>query len=100
MKTFRDASGTDWTVFEVRRNVDAQNDWSYLPTRFSDGWLCFESATAKKRLTRYPEHWREFDAGELERLLGDALPAPRTPQRLGDDLSSGDQASPPDTRTD
>jgi len=87
MKTFRDSSGTDWTVFEVRRNVDAKGDWSYLPSGYSDGWLCFESETAKKRLLRYPERWREFSEPELEKLLDQALPAPRPSLSMRDDFS-------------
>jgi hypothetical protein len=88
MKTFRDSSGTDWTVFEVRRNFSAKADLSYLPTGYSDGWLCFESATAKKRLIRYPPRWRDFSDAELEKLLGEALTAPRSSLSLrGDDLS-------------
>ena len=98
MKTFRDGSGTDWTVFEVRRNVNEKADWSYLPSGYSDGWLCFESATAKKRLIRYPERWRDFGDAELEKLLGDAQAAPRSSLRLrGEDL--GDEPSS-DSRSD
>ena len=87
MKTFRDSSGVDWTVFEVRRNVDAKGDWSYLPSGYNDGWLCFESANAKKRLLRYPDRWREFAEGELEKLLQQALPAPRPSLSMRDDFS-------------
>ena len=88
MRNFRDSSGSDWTVFEVRRQISAKGDWSYLPNGYSNGWLCFESATAKKRLTRYPERWREFSDDELEKLLGQAQVAPRSNLRLGDDLLS------------
>src|SRR5687767_10717543 len=98
MKTFRDSKNTEWTVFEVRRQVSTQGDWSYLPSGFNDGWLCFESATAKRRLVRYPQRWREFGDLELEKLLAQALPAPRTAFRLGDDL---DVFRPPsEVRTD
>jgi len=87
MKNFRDPSGTEWTVFEVRRAVSAKGDWSYLPSGFSDGWLCFECSTAKKRLVRYPERWRELSEAQLVELLGKAQAAPRGSMRLGDDLS-------------
>ena len=86
MRTFRDSNHTDWTVFEVRRQVTAK-DWSYLPSGYSDGWLCFETATAKRRLVRYPERWKELSDAELEALLAKASPAPRTAFSLGDDLS-------------
>jgi hypothetical protein len=99
MRTFHDIGGSEWTVFEVRRAVSVKGDWSYLPHGYSDGWLCFESSTTKKRLTRYPERWREFSDAELEKLLGQAAPAPRTNPRLGDDLL-GDGSTSPDARAD
>lgn len=86
MRTFRDSDNVEWTVFEVRRQASAKDDWSYLPSGYSDGWLCFENSTAKRRLVRYPERWREFGDAQLTTLLGDAQPAPRT-FRMGDDLS-------------
>jgi hypothetical protein len=86
MRTFRDPNNTDWVVFEVRREVSAKGDWSYLPGGFSDGWLCFESVGAKRRLVRYPERWKEFTDAQLQDLLAKASPAPRTALRLGDDL--------------
>ncbi|HJQ21441.1 MAG TPA: hypothetical protein VJ867_13920 [Gemmatimonadaceae bacterium] len=96
MKNFLDASGTEWTVFEVRRAVSAKGDWSYLPSGFSDGWLCFECSTAKKRLVRYPERWRELSDEQLVQLLGQAQPAPRGSMRLGDDLSGESGTARPD----
>src|SRR5688572_31864066 len=88
MRTFRDSDGTEWTVFEVRRQLSSRGDLSYLPGGFSNGWLCFESATAKRRLVTYPERWREFTDAELEKLLRQAAPAPRGQFRLGDDLGT------------
>ena len=98
MRTFRDSSGGDWTVFEVRRQVSTKGDWSYLPNGYSNGWLCFENATSKKRLVRYPERWREFNDAELEKLLVQAQPAPRGAFRLGDDLN--DPSASRDVRPD
>lgn len=96
MKTFRDSKDIVWTVFEVRRQVTAAGDWSYLPSGFSDGWLCFECTAAKKRLIRYPQRWREFNDAELEKLLDQAAPAPRTSFRIGDEF--GDTSTSPDLR--
>jgi hypothetical protein len=99
MKNFRDSSGTDWTVFEVRRQVSGtKSDWSYLPSGFSNGWLCFENLTSKRRLVRYPERWRDFSDRELEGLLAQARPAPRMGFRLSDDLS--DPSTSPDARSE
>lgn len=96
MKTFRDSTGTEWTVFEVRRQQSSSGDkTSYLPGGFNDGWLCFETAGAKRRLTKYPQPWLELGDDELIKLLDDALAAPKG-SRIYDDLadpSSGD-ASP------
>ena len=94
MKTFRDSSNVNWTVFEVRRQVTSKDDGggSNLSGGFSDGWLCFECASQKRRLIRYPTKWRELSDSELERLLGQALPAPRTTFRAPDDLADGTPA--------
>jgi hypothetical protein len=90
MRTFRDSDDTLWTVFEVRRQVSGQgSDRSFLPGGFNDGWLCFENAIAKRRLTQYPKRWREFGDDELCRLLEVAKPAPRGTFRMADDLSDG-----------
>jgi hypothetical protein len=97
MRTFRDSKNELWTVFEVRRQIRADGstggDLSYLPSGYNAGWLCFENSSAKKRLVRYPDNWREFNDAELERLLGEAVPAPRASLRLtdlADDSSSSD----------
>ena len=87
MRTFRDSHGTSWTVFEVRRQGTSHGDSrSYLPGGFNDGWLCFETAGAKRRLTKYPQRWREFGDPELLRLLDQAQPAPKGSMRIYDDL--------------
>ena len=86
MKSFRDSHNGEWTVFEVRRQVSKSDD-VYLPSGYSDGWLCFENPTSKRRLVKYPPRWREFGDSELEQLLGQAAPAPRTSWRLGDDMT-------------
>jgi hypothetical protein len=92
MKTFRDSTNISWTVFEVRRQVTSRGEGSYLPSGFSEGWLCFECVGQKRRLIRYPTKWRELSDPELERLLGQALPAPRTTFRAPDDLADGTPA--------
>ena len=101
MRVFRDSKDTDWTVFEVRRHVNSNGDpVTYLPGGFANGWLCFESQTAKRRLVQYPRGWREFSDAELEKLLTLALPAPRGAFRLGDDLGETDSSTSPDLRAD
>ena len=97
MRTFQDVAGTEWTVFEVRRAVSVKGDWSYLPHGYNDGWLCFESSATKKRLTRYPERWREFTDAELQALLAEAQTAPRPSPRYNEDILGG---PPTDTRAE
>ena len=91
MRAFRDSNGNEWTVFEVRRQVTPSGD-SYLPHGYGGGWLCFENGggTAKRRLVRFPERWREFGDTELEKLLAQAQPAPRGTFRFSDDLRPRD----------
>lgn len=98
MRTFRDASGTAWTVFEVRRQVSSTGDnRSFLPGGFNDGWLCFERPGAKRRLTKYPQRWREFTDEELIALFDQAQAAPKGSMRIYDDLG---ETPGSDTRPD
>jgi hypothetical protein len=71
MRTITDAAGTQWTVFEVKRQGSSEK-WSYLPEEYGDGWLCFESDLSKKRLTPVPSNWRGLSDPDLIRLLGQA----------------------------
>jgi hypothetical protein len=102
MRTFRDSSGTDWTVFEVRRVLSVKKgdrgERSVLAKNFASGWLCFENASAKRRLVQFPERWREMSEVELGQLLSRAQPAPRATFPLGDDL--GDFSPSADVRSE
>ena len=77
MKNFRDSTGMEWTVFEVRRAVSAKGDWSYLPSGFSDGWLCFECGEEKRRLAPVPEGWDRADDETIEQWCCSAKPVVR-----------------------
>ncbi|HEX4683820.1 MAG TPA: hypothetical protein VH277_13970 [Gemmatimonadaceae bacterium] len=72
MKTITDSAGTQWTVFEVKRQGGKANRWTYLPEEYGDGWLCFESDVSKRRLTPVPSNWRSLSDPDLIRLLGQA----------------------------
>jgi hypothetical protein len=97
MRTFRDSNGTAWTVFEVRRQVNATGDkTSYLPGGFNDGWLCFETAGQKRRLTKYPARWRELGDEELGQLLNQAQPAPKASMRTYDDFGEAPNDARPE----
>jgi len=72
MRTSTDSTGTQWTVFEVKRQGGKTDRWSYLPEEFGDGWLCFESNVSKRRLTPVPAGWRTMADPDLVLLLGQA----------------------------
>lgn len=72
MRTITDSTGVLWTVFEVRKQGGTDERWSYLPDEFGNGWLCFESSGAKRRLTPIPDEWRGFSDGQLAALLAEA----------------------------
>jgi hypothetical protein len=84
MRKFKDGNGVEWTVFEVKRQTGATERWSYLPEAFGGGWLCFESARSKRRLTPIPQRWREYQDEQLERMLRAAQPVNR-PRFSGED---------------
>jgi hypothetical protein len=85
MRTITDSTGTQWTVFEVKRQGGSSDKWSYLPEEYGDGWLCFESDMSKRRLTPVPASWRSLADPELIRLLGEAQqvnrPKPQAEER-------------------
>ena len=73
MRHFTDSTGTEWTVFEVKRG-ETQAKWSYLPDEYGDGWLCFESKLSKRRLTNVPHAWKDADDDQLRSMLRQATP--------------------------
>ena len=89
MRTITDATGVEWTVFEVRRDGQTTDQWSYLPEEFGDGWLCFESKYSKRRLTPVPDDWERLDQHDLVRMLGRAAPVRRS-QSTAEDRSAAE----------
>jgi hypothetical protein len=91
MRTFRDAAGTEWTVFEVRR-VNDETNWAYLPRGFRSGWLCFESSTAgKRRLSPVPDGWKMLEPSDLELMLRRASPVGKSPRGTTNDGLSAER---------
>jgi hypothetical protein len=68
MRTLADTAGTVWTVFEVKK-TGTGDQWTYLPEQFGNGWLCFESGFAKRRLTPIPPGWSEMGDADLLGLM-------------------------------
>jgi hypothetical protein len=69
MRNFTDSAGTEWMVFEVKRQGNEEDNWAYLPRGFRSGWLCFESDMGKRRLSPVPDGWRSLTASDLEKML-------------------------------
>jgi hypothetical protein len=59
-----------WTVFLV----DAPMLEAIVPEPLRNGWLCFESIHARRRLAPIPERWDELSDEELRALHVRATP--------------------------
>ena len=78
LREFRDGEDVLWKVWQVTvdsldertRAEDYMRDWQ-------EGWLCFESATARRRLAEFPTDWADLPDSELEELLKLAQPVAR-----------------------
>ena len=81
MRQLRDEAGVEWMVYAV--NPVGANEWrsiESLPESYRSGWLCFESATEKRRLTPLPPGWESLPVEKLTGLLGDAVLVQRAPK--------------------
>jgi hypothetical protein len=71
-----DQRGTEWVVFEVLPST-AGRARGGTRVELAQGWLCFQSATERRRLPGIPVGWDAMnDAGLLD-LLATAPVAPR-----------------------
>lgn len=75
-RQFVDEQGVRWDAFAVMPTSDAPS-LTRLPEQFQQGWLCFDSATEKRRLGPIPEHWESASDDELRRLRDTAQPVPQ-----------------------
>ena len=80
--------GVSWKVWAVMASAihpkTAAED--YLG-EYSEGWLCFESPTERRRLARFPQDWDRLPDKELLRLVKSAQPVQarrHTPPKPGD----------------
>ena len=73
VRDFVDADGVTWKVWPITPEAihpkTASED--YLG-EYEAGWLCFESASERRRLPAYPEDWDELSDAELRALLSAA----------------------------
>jgi hypothetical protein len=72
-REFVDQRGVTWDAFAVLPTADPRS-LARLPEQYQHGWLCFESATEKRRLGPIPEHWQTVTDEELRRFRDSAQP--------------------------
>jgi hypothetical protein len=76
-RTFRDHDGCEWQVWDVvpSRELEGRSRrHAYLPPEMAEGWLCFEAADQKRRLTPFPSDWEEQDDDAMDALCRTAQP--------------------------
>jgi hypothetical protein len=91
-RLFDDVRGVSWDVWAVYPE-GRPSQLSALPPAFQSGWLVFESAGEKRRLSPIPSNWLSLPLEELERLCEQAE-APSRRTRPPGDLGEG---APPHT---
>jgi hypothetical protein len=78
VRDFVDAEGVRWSVWpvvpEALQPKTAAED--YLG-EYESGWLCFESASERRRLPEYPDDWEQLPEAELRALLHVAVVVPK-----------------------
>lgn len=83
LREFKDHSGKTWRVWDVYPSIRGNapepgtDDTSQLAAPFpnralSDGWLCFESGSEKRRLAPIPSGWEVCGTPALELLCARA----------------------------
>lgn len=83
-----DENGTKWKVWSVLGSeIHPKTAKEDFLGDYSEGWLCFEGDSQRRRLARYPRGWDKLPDKELLRLMKSAqVVAPRkhTPPKPGD----------------
>lgn len=74
-RVFTDARGTSWDVFAVLPPAEGKS-LARLPGPFQQGWLCFDAAKEKRRLSPIPDGWETATEDELLHLRDQAIPVP------------------------
>jgi hypothetical protein len=84
LRGFTDDGGTEWRVWQIlpapldtqQPAADVMTRMSLNGTPFANGWLCFESASEKRRLAPIPEGWEFLDVPVLKELCARAQLVP------------------------
>jgi hypothetical protein len=75
-RAFSDEQGTQWEVWEVHPTLATRErviTAPRLPPELLSGWLTFQSANEKRRLTPIPNGWEALSENRLGQLLADSL---------------------------
>jgi hypothetical protein len=73
VRDFTDDGGVSWRVWAVDpETVEPRPRAEDYLGDYLGGWLCFESATERRRLARYPADWERLDEPALRKLLARA----------------------------
>lgn len=75
-RLFVDTRGVRWDAFAVLPTTEPRG-LARLPDEYQQGWLCFESATEKRRLGPIPDQWQSASDEELRRFRDSAQPVPQ-----------------------
>lgn len=86
------ANGVEWTVWNVVPTLEARLGIP-LTDGTGGGWLCFQSATEKRRVAPAPVGWEHWSDEELAACLGTAslVPQVQRPSRSDAPLELDDQ---------
>jgi hypothetical protein len=83
-----DESSTPWKVWAVMSSsIHPKTAAEDFLGEYSEGWLCFEGPSGRRRLARFPQDWDRMPEKELLRLLKQAevvQPRKHTPPKPGD----------------
>jgi hypothetical protein len=77
-RRFVDERGVSWDAFAVLPTSEPRG-LARLPEQYQHGWLCFESATEKRRLGPIPAEWQTVNDEVLRRFRDAAQPVQHRP---------------------
>lgn len=72
LRTFTAGDGTVWNVWNVVPTLARNERRLSLSVGMTEGWLCFDSGVAKRRIVPVPQGWEEWSERELESALSSA----------------------------
>jgi hypothetical protein len=85
-REFADPLGVAWVVREIANPAIPPKLANLLgDERRKGGWLVFESASEKRRLSPYPDDWRTIPGVDLAILCARAVRVPPAPARRAPD---------------